>query len=54
MTNTIHMEIFGTCLMHSLGLEEGDAIYMRLPSGWGLFYHFDNYNTFGGLLLFPM
>ncbi|CAB1334569.1 unnamed protein product [Coregonus sp. 'balchen'] len=38
----------------TLELEEGDLIYMHLPSGYGLYDNSNKCCTFSGFLLFPM
>lgn len=37
-----------------LELQEGDVVYMRLPSGRGVHDNGANHSTFSGFLLFPM
>lgn len=38
----------------TLQLNEGDLVYMKLPSGYGLFDDHNNHNTFSGFLLFTL
>lgn len=38
----------------TLQLNEGDLVYMQLPSGYSLFDDENNHNTFSGFLLFSV